>query len=100
MFWYKHEVGHLPRVMAMIQTFGKPLFYNEFSNSRFNAQKVQGDLSLIIMNTNPTDEAIYYCGIKQFAFTEFSNGTFLALKGNQCKIYSKSLHNYITKVCI
>ncbi|KAM9470646.1 uncharacterized protein Hap1MRO34_012588 [Clarias gariepinus] len=76
MFWYKQKVGHRPRVMVTVQQESN--YEDEFKSPRFSIEKEKSSCHLKISNVEPSDEAMYYCGFRQF-FTKFGNGTFLAV---------------------
>ncbi|XP_053361926.1 uncharacterized protein LOC128531802 [Clarias gariepinus] len=76
--WYKEEVGHKPRVM--VRVLQKPKYEDEFNSSRFSIEKEKMSCHLKISNVQPSDEAMYYCGFREF-FTRFRNGTFLSVTG-------------------
>ncbi|KAM9470645.1 uncharacterized protein Hap1MRO34_012587 [Clarias gariepinus] len=80
MFWYKQKVGHRPRVMVTVQQESN--YEDEFKSPRFSIEKEKSSCHLKISNVEPSDEAMYYCGFRQF-FTKFGNGTFLAVTGDK-----------------
>ncbi|KAM9470384.1 uncharacterized protein Hap1MRO34_012363 isoform 2-T2 [Clarias gariepinus] len=80
MFWYKQKVGHRPRVMVTVQQESN--YEDEFKSPRFSIEKEKSSCHLKISNVEPSDEAMYYCGFRQF-FTNFGNGTFLAVTGDE-----------------
>ncbi|XP_053361924.1 uncharacterized protein LOC128531801 [Clarias gariepinus] len=80
MFWYKQKVGHRPRVMVTVQQ--ESHYEDEFKSPRFSIEKEKSSCHLKISNVEPSDEAMYYCGFRQF-FTKFGNGTFLAVTGDK-----------------
>ncbi|XP_053091600.1 uncharacterized protein LOC113542684 [Pangasianodon hypophthalmus] len=79
--WYKQKVGHEPWVMVTVQQ--EPKYENEFKPPKFNIEKEKekGSFHLKIANVEPSDEATYYCGLRDF-LTRFGNGTFLAVTGD------------------
>ncbi|XP_058253192.1 uncharacterized protein LOC131357862 [Hemibagrus wyckioides] len=80
--WYKQPVGHEPSVVAVVQKVQDPIYKDEFKSPRFRIEKGSSSFHLKIMNVNPSDEAVYYCGRIAF-YTVFTKGTFLSVKGNE-----------------
>ncbi|KAF5896275.1 putative immune-type receptor 15b precursor, partial [Clarias magur] len=78
MFWYKQKVGHRPRIIVTVQQ--ESIFEGEFKSPRFSIEKEKSSCHLKISTVEPSDEAMYYCGFRQF-FTKFGNGTFLSVNG-------------------
>ncbi|XP_053361930.1 uncharacterized protein LOC128531806 [Clarias gariepinus] len=78
--WYKQEVGHKLRVMVTVQQ--EPKYKDEFNSSRFSIEKEKMSCHLKIFNVQLSDEAMYYCGFREF-FTWFGNGTFLSVTGDE-----------------
>ncbi|XP_027007864.2 uncharacterized protein LOC113646054 isoform X2 [Tachysurus fulvidraco] len=76
--WYKHKVGHEPRIIVAVQH--EPLYENEFKPPKFSIENDKKSCHLKITNVEPSDEAVYYCGYRIF-LTRFGNGTFLSVKG-------------------
>jgi hypothetical protein len=60
------------------------LFYSLYGTITFNVEKADADgmYRLAITNTDPTDEAVYYCAVRTAYEVNFINGTLLLLKGN------------------
>lgn len=85
--WYKQIVGHEPRVMATVQKFVQDPIYEEgFKNSRFTFEKGERRCHLKIANVVPSDEAVYYCGLKKVTIV-FGKGTFLSVKGKNVLLF-------------
>uniref|UniRef100_A0A4W5NHU0 Ig-like domain-containing protein n=1 Tax=Hucho hucho TaxID=62062 RepID=A0A4W5NHU0_9TELE len=85
MFWFKQIIGQIPQVGASMQNFElKPKLYKEFNNSNLIVEKAGADgmYRLAITNTDPTDEAVYYCAVRTAYEANFINGTLLLWKGN------------------
>ncbi|XP_017329357.1 uncharacterized protein LOC108268735 [Ictalurus punctatus] len=78
-FWYKQKAGHEPCVMVTVHQ--EPNYEDEFKSPRFSIKKEQRNYHLNIANVEPSDEAMYYCGLRDF-LTIFGNGTFLSVKGD------------------
>ncbi|XP_030637364.1 uncharacterized protein LOC115818168 [Chanos chanos] len=87
LFWYKQRVGNKPQVVVVTNQVMNPLFYKEFEDSRFRLNKTKKSMSLTIGKTVPSDEAMYFCAKRSLYETEFSNGTFLAVKGDHQSSY-------------
>ncbi|XP_034161611.2 uncharacterized protein LOC113547183 [Pangasianodon hypophthalmus] len=77
--WYKQKVGHKPRVMVTVHQ--QPNYEDEFKSPKFSIEKEKMSCHLKIANVEPSDEAMYYCGLRNF-LTTFGNGTFLSVKGD------------------
>lgn len=56
------------------------VFEDEFKSPRFTIENLKGSCNLKISNVEPSDEAMYYCGLKIVTIA-FGKGTFLAVKG-------------------
>lgn len=76
--WYKQKVGHKPCVVVTVQH--ETIYENEFKPPKFSIEKEERNGHLKIVNVEPSDEAVYYCGYIKF-LTRFTNGTFLSVKG-------------------
>ncbi|XP_053091658.1 uncharacterized protein LOC113542685 [Pangasianodon hypophthalmus] len=76
--WYKQKVGHEPCVMVTVHH--QPNYEDEFKPPKFSIEKEKMSCHLKIANVEPSDEAMYYCGILNYV-KEFGKGTFLAVKG-------------------
>ncbi|XP_029572186.1 uncharacterized protein LOC115164133 [Salmo trutta] len=63
--------------------YDMPVWHKDFNHSRFNVEKADADgmYRLAITNTDPTDEAVYYCAVRTVYEVNFINGTHLLLKG-------------------
>ncbi|XP_076877174.1 uncharacterized protein LOC143526583 isoform X2 [Brachyhypopomus gauderio] len=80
--WYKQKVGHEPRIVAMAQKLVQtPTYYSEFNHPKFSIVKGRAFCHLTITSVEPSDEAVYFCGIRKFE-TVFGKGTFLSVKGH------------------
>ncbi|XP_017329347.1 uncharacterized protein LOC108268729 [Ictalurus punctatus] len=77
--WYKQKVGHEPCVMVTV--LQQTSFEDEFKSPRFSIEKEERNYHLKIINVEPSDEAVYYCGYRKF-LTRFGNGTYLSVKGD------------------
>ncbi|XP_053487871.1 uncharacterized protein LOC128611998 [Ictalurus furcatus] len=77
--WYKEKVGHEPCVIVTV--LQETSFEDEFKSPRFSIEKEKRNYHLKIINVEPSDEAVYYCGFRKF-LTRFGNGTFLSVKGD------------------
>lgn len=79
--WYKQAAGHEPCVIVTVHKLApNPIFEDEFQSPRFTVEKLKERCNLKINNVEPSDEAVYYCGIKIFTI-QFGKGTFLSVKG-------------------
>ncbi|XP_060782810.1 uncharacterized protein LOC132890030 [Neoarius graeffei] len=78
--WYKQAVGHEPRPMVTVQkVLTNPVFVDDFKSPKFTVENLKEKCNLKITNVDPSDEAMYYCGLKKIMIT-FGKGTFLAVK--------------------
>ncbi|KAK2839092.1 hypothetical protein Q7C36_013906 [Tachysurus vachellii] len=55
------------------------IWYKQFKSPRFSVENLKESCNLKINNMEPSDEAVYYCGIKIFTI-QFGKGTFLSVK--------------------
>ncbi|XP_053487867.1 uncharacterized protein LOC128611992 isoform X1 [Ictalurus furcatus] len=77
--WYKQKVGHEPRAVVTFEHV--PFYENQFKSGRFSIKKETRGVHLNIANVEPSDEAMYYCGVLRF-LPVFGKGTFLSVKGD------------------
>ncbi|XP_053091245.1 uncharacterized protein LOC113547190 [Pangasianodon hypophthalmus] len=77
--WYKQKVGHEPCVMVTVQQ--EPNYEDEFKPPKFSIEKKKASCHLKIADVEPSDEAMYYCGLRKFIM-RFGKGTFLSVKGD------------------
>ncbi|XP_058253191.1 uncharacterized protein LOC131357861 [Hemibagrus wyckioides] len=81
--WYKQAAGQEPCVMVTVQKLSlDPIFGDDFKSPRFTVEDLKESCDLKITNVEPSDEAVYYCGLKMIT-VEFGKGTFLSVKGNE-----------------
>ncbi|XP_053362230.1 uncharacterized protein LOC128532039 [Clarias gariepinus] len=76
--WYKQKIGHEPHVMVTVHH--TPTYEKKFKSPRVNIEKEKGGCHLKISDVQPSDEAMYYCGILNYG-KAFGKGTFLSVKG-------------------
>ncbi|XP_060782793.1 uncharacterized protein LOC132890008 [Neoarius graeffei] len=77
--WYKQKVGHQP--LLMVTVIHKPSFEDEFKSPRFSIEKEKTSCHLKIAKVEPSDEAMYYCGLLKL-LKIFGKGTYLSVKGD------------------
>uniref|UniRef100_UPI003AABF953 uncharacterized protein n=1 Tax=Centroberyx gerrardi TaxID=166262 RepID=UPI003AABF953 len=81
--WYKQAAGEKPQLISYYYTHSsksnvfKPPFKD---NLRFSVETEAGLYDLNILNVQPSDSAMYYCGRTSITVIEFDNGTFLVIK--------------------
>ncbi|XP_053538270.1 uncharacterized protein LOC108268736 [Ictalurus punctatus] len=80
--WYKQAVGHEPRAVVTVHKLARnPIFEDQFNSPRFSVENLKEGCILKINNVEPSDEAVYYCGLKKIIIL-FGKGTFLSVKGD------------------
>ncbi|KAK3535633.1 hypothetical protein QTP70_018439, partial [Hemibagrus guttatus] len=79
-YWFKQKIGHEPWVIVKVHH--EPVFEDEFQPPKFTIEKEKTSCHLKIANVEPSDEAMYYCGIISYV-KEFGKGTFLSVRGNE-----------------
>uniref|UniRef100_A0A4W4F2R5 Ig-like domain-containing protein n=1 Tax=Electrophorus electricus TaxID=8005 RepID=A0A4W4F2R5_ELEEL len=78
--WYQQKTGQEPRIMAMTQkSVETSSYYSEFKPPKFTVVKGRGFCHLNISSIEPSDEAMYYCGIRRFEIV-FGKGALLSVK--------------------
>ncbi|XP_060782800.1 uncharacterized protein LOC132890016 [Neoarius graeffei] len=75
----KQKVGHEPRVMLTVLHQSSNKDQSKSLNSCIKKKKKSCHLK--IAKVEPSDEAMYYCGLKNL-LTRFGNGNFLSVKGD------------------
>ncbi|XP_062405556.1 uncharacterized protein LOC134095858 isoform X1 [Sardina pilchardus] len=81
LFWYQQRMGQMLRIICVAQSNTDPQYYNEFKNSHFSIERMEGAFNLEIRNSTWSDEAMYYCGSKKpNGLIDFGNGTFVRIK--------------------
>lgn len=83
--WYKQKFGHEPRVVVTV--LHEANFEDEFKPPKFSIDKEKNSCHLKIAEAEPSDEAMYYCGIVKY-LKLFGKGTFLAVKGKNINVQS------------
>ncbi|KAI5624920.1 putative immune-type receptor 13 isoform 1 precursor, partial [Silurus asotus] len=82
MIWYKQQFGELPqevgKIIADRDVKTSPKFI-----SRFKLEKIMNGISLTIVRIQKSDEGLYFCGVSTWGESEFSSGTFIAVKGDE-----------------
>ncbi|XP_030637242.1 uncharacterized protein LOC115818082 [Chanos chanos] len=81
-FWYRQFAGKMPQIVAEMRHFSEPTFNKDLSPSRFQIQKAEDHMNLIIKDIEPSDEATYFCGVQVSYEIVFGEAIFLALKGS------------------
>ncbi|KAF7706969.1 hypothetical protein HF521_018187 [Silurus meridionalis] len=80
--WYKQAVGHKICAMVTIRNLAQnPIFEDKFNSPRFTVHNSERSYDLKITNVQPSDEAMYYCGLKWITIS-FGKGTFLSVRGD------------------
>uniref|UniRef100_A0A3B4E6V3 Ig-like domain-containing protein n=1 Tax=Pygocentrus nattereri TaxID=42514 RepID=A0A3B4E6V3_PYGNA len=77
--WYKQRSGQEPQEVAVKLPSRDPTLSSD-SKIRF---KINQHFSLTIQQTSKDDEGMYFCGKGDDKTITFSNGTFLAVRGNK-----------------
>ncbi|KAK6487205.1 hypothetical protein HHUSO_G10990 [Huso huso] len=80
--WFKQVIGQPPRYILTDDGQADATFYDEFKDkTRFKMTRNERNLNLIILKTESSDMAIYYCAALEGSRVLFGNGTLLLLKG-------------------
>uniref|UniRef100_A0A3B4EBG2 Ig-like domain-containing protein n=1 Tax=Pygocentrus nattereri TaxID=42514 RepID=A0A3B4EBG2_PYGNA len=80
--WYKQRSGQEPQEVAVKLPTRDPTLSSD-SKIRF---KINQHFSLTIEQTTKDDEGMYFCGKGDEKTITFSNGTFLAVRGNKMTV--------------
>lgn len=70
----------------MVKVHHEASYEDEFKPPKFTIEKEKKGCHLKIANVEPSDEAVYYCGIVSYV-KAFGQGTFLAVKGKNFNIH-------------
>uniref|UniRef100_A0A8C9R3Q4 Ig-like domain-containing protein n=1 Tax=Scleropages formosus TaxID=113540 RepID=A0A8C9R3Q4_SCLFO len=81
-YWYKLIIGQKPQLIASSHKYSEPFFFI-FNSTRFKIKKDVGINHLIISETETSDTAMYYCGVRRDFGTVFGAGVFLTINGGQ-----------------
>uniref|UniRef100_W5MY95 Ig-like domain-containing protein n=1 Tax=Lepisosteus oculatus TaxID=7918 RepID=W5MY95_LEPOC len=83
--WLKQRIGQKPQYIAMYYSnLKRAMFYDQFKdNPRFMVKNDKKQFHLMISRTQPSDTAMYYCGIIRTSHVHFGNGTFLKIQGSE-----------------
>uniref|UniRef100_A0A8C9S2K6 Ig-like domain-containing protein n=1 Tax=Scleropages formosus TaxID=113540 RepID=A0A8C9S2K6_SCLFO len=63
-YWYKLIIGQKPQLIASSHKYSEPFFFI-FNSTRFKIKKDVGINHLIISETETSDTAMYYCGVRR-----------------------------------
>uniref|UniRef100_A0A8C7T6U7 Ig-like domain-containing protein n=1 Tax=Oncorhynchus mykiss TaxID=8022 RepID=A0A8C7T6U7_ONCMY len=107
MFWYKQMVGQKPQTIVTMTKYDMPVWHKDFNHSCVNVEKADADgmYRLAITNTDPTDEAVYYCAVRTAYEVNFINGTLLLLKAHYHTVVQRPVSDpvhpghYVTLQC-
>uniref|UniRef100_A0A8C9TZV0 Ig-like domain-containing protein n=1 Tax=Scleropages formosus TaxID=113540 RepID=A0A8C9TZV0_SCLFO len=77
-YWYKLIIGQKPQLIASSHKYSEPFFFI-FNSTRFKIKKDVGINHLIISETETSDTAMYYCGVRRDFGTVFGAGVFLTI---------------------
>ncbi|KAI5104807.1 putative immune-type receptor 13 isoform 1 precursor, partial [Silurus meridionalis] len=81
--WYKQAAGHEPCLIVTVHKFASdPVFEDNFKSPRITIKNIEKSCHLKITTVEPSDEAMYYCGLKRFAI-KFGKGTYLSVRGDE-----------------
>ncbi|KAI4901895.1 hypothetical protein NFI96_031883 [Prochilodus magdalenae] len=78
--WYKYKLGQTLRQVGSVM--GQVLTQPEFEKLGIKLEANRSSFSLTIPRTTKDDEGMYFCGKSQGSLLEFTNGTFLAVRGH------------------
>ncbi|XP_036452903.1 uncharacterized protein LOC118826122 [Colossoma macropomum] len=80
LYWYKQSIGNKPQLLVTVPKYGFVEFYGEFKdNPRFTVARNSGIANLSILNTIPSDTAVYHCAQFNAGIMSFGEGTLLIL---------------------
>uniref|UniRef100_A0AAY5ETA0 Ig-like domain-containing protein n=1 Tax=Electrophorus electricus TaxID=8005 RepID=A0AAY5ETA0_ELEEL len=97
--WYQQKTGQEPRIMAMTQkSVETSSYYSEFKPPKFTGREF---CHLNISSIEPSDEAMYYCGIRWFEIV-FGKGALLSVKVKKLYLLATITFFFLmtTDVCI
>ncbi|KAI5104822.1 putative immune-type receptor 14b isoform X1 [Silurus meridionalis] len=80
--WFKQPNREKPQIIVSFFRTAGETFYNGFEKSKFiiGRSSARNCFNLTILNTTPSDEAVYYCALT-YPSPEFGDGTYLTIKG-------------------
>ncbi|KAF7706988.1 hypothetical protein HF521_018206 [Silurus meridionalis] len=79
--WFKQPNREKPQIIVSFFRTAGETFYNGFEKSKFiiGRSSARNCFNLTILNTTPSDEAVYYCALT-YPSPEFGDGTYLTIK--------------------
>uniref|UniRef100_A0A3P9PGY3 Ig-like domain-containing protein n=1 Tax=Poecilia reticulata TaxID=8081 RepID=A0A3P9PGY3_POERE len=89
-YWYKQSAGDTLNLIIMQQRTTTSNFGSQFDASRFNVVNNGNSSILKIIKAVEQDEGMYHCA--QRDTLESTSGTYLSIKGNQCKKKPSKIH--------
>ncbi|XP_053361923.1 uncharacterized protein LOC128531800 [Clarias gariepinus] len=82
MIWYRQQFGALPQEVPNTRPHMDTQTSPELKLGH-EIMEIMNGISLTILQTKKGDEGLYFCGLYTWGKFEFSNGTFLAVTGDE-----------------
>lgn len=85
--WFKQMIGAMPQKVGERATYKEIKISPEFETSGFLIETLDNAVSLTIPRIKREDGGLYFCGILSWVNFTLSNGTFLAVTGNELNLF-------------
>lgn len=98
-------IGAMPQKVGERAAYKDIKIYPEFETSGFSIETIDNAVSLTIPRIKREDGGLYFCGILSWVNFMLSNGTFLAVTGNELNLFctiwllQKCLQKFVHPIC-